>query len=400
MKLEIRCGCGQVYHADPTHAGRAIRCRCGQVLPIRPAPGPPAPRRRFAFPRFRWPGFPRVRLPRLGYRPLTVSPRIARALRRLAWGYLGAVLLYTGLLWFFGERWWVATVLLFVPRWPVLLPAGPLAVAVLLIRPRLLLPVAAATFLAVVPAMGFRLGIRGWLTGADRSDVRVITFNIDAIDNVRLFVAPLALQTYEPDVVVFQECAEALTRPEHWPAGWSVRFDQQLCLATRYPIIGAKAIEEVRTGTQGGTGQAMFYRLQSPSGPVDLAVVHLETPRKGLEPLRYGGGVDELKLNALVRDVGSMRIRRWITEQSKDPIVLGDFNMPVESRIYRDHWSDCTNAFSSVGHGFGWTRVLRRFSIRIDHVLTCSGWRPLRAVVGPDLGSDHRPLIVDLARKR
>jgi len=73
--------------------------------------------------------------------------------------------------------------------------------------------------------------------------------------------------------------------------------------------------------------------------------------------------------------------------------------LPVESTIYRANWGSCRNAFSSVGHGFGWTRVLPHFSLRIDHVLSCGGWRPLHAMVGPDLGSDHLPLIVDLARK-
>jgi len=73
--------------------------------------------------------------------------------------------------------------------------------------------------------------------------------------------------------------------------------------------------------------------------------------------------------------------------------------MPVESAIYRSYWSDCANSYSEVGHGFGFTRVLKWFSVRIDHVLACGGWRPVKAIVGPDLGSDHLPLIVDLRRE-
>jgi vancomycin resistance protein VanJ len=42
----------------------------------------------------------------------------------------------------------------------------------------------------------------------------------------------------------------------------------------------------------------------------------------------------------------------------------------------------------------GWIRV------RIDHVLASRGWHVRRAVVGPELGSDHRPLIVDLTLSR
>lgn len=79
-------------------------------------------------------------------------------------------------------------------------------------------------------------------------------------------------------------------------------------------------------------------------------------------------------------------------------MIAGDFNLVVESAIYRRHWSRCRNAFSRVGRGFGYTRVLRRFSARIDHVLSCGSWDPVAVELGPDLGSDHLPLIADFQR--
>ncbi len=97
-------------------------------------------------------------------------------------------------------------------------------------------------------------------------------------------------------------------------------------------------------------------------------MVHLETPRKGLERLRYEMDLGGVTLNTLVRDVGSARTSRWIATQSSNPIIAGDFNLPVESRI--------------------------------DHVLPCGSWRATHAEIGPDLGSNHLPLIVDLARSR
>jgi endonuclease/exonuclease/phosphatase (EEP) superfamily protein YafD len=329
-----------------------------------------------------------------------VPPRIANFLVLLAWGYLALSLTYAALLWLAGDAWWLATLLLFMPRWPILLPVALLAPAALLIRPRLLLPLGLAAIVSVGPAMGYRLGARGWLTASAGAELRIITFNVDSRDNSRLLAIPMGLEPYHPDVVVLQECAENLAAAEHWPAGWTVRFEQSLCLASRFPVLEARPLERIETGEQGGTGNAVFYRLQSDAGIIDLAVLHLETPRKGLEQLRYRAKLSGLARNELVREVGSRRMSRWITEQSSAVIVAGDFNLPVESRIYRSHWSRCDNAFSRVGHGFGWTRVLPHFSIRIDHVLTCGGWRPLRAVVGPDLGSDHLPLIVDLARRR
>lgn len=402
LKLEIRCSCGEVYHAEPSHVGRAVRCRCGKILPIvaAPAPAPNTPRRRWRLPRFRIPRFSLGRLPRLHFRPIVVSRRVANLLVVLAWGYLALSVGYAALLWLGGDAWSLATVLLFMPRWPILLLAPVLALAALLIRRRLLLPILLGAAVALGPAAGYRLGVRGWFSAAAHSDVRIVTFNAEAGENPRTLAIAVGLDGYRPDVVVLQECTDAMMAPEYWPAGWTTRFDQGLCLATRFPVAESRTIERIETGDQGGTGSVMFYRLKLDSGVLDLATLHLETPRKGLEQLRYDAKVSAIERNVLVRDVGSRRLSRWISEQSPAAIIAGDFNMPVESTIYRSYWSDCTNAFSRVGHGFGFTRFLPHFSIRIDHVLSCDGWRPIRAVVGPDLGSDHRPLIVDLARRR
>ena len=333
------------------------------------------------------------------FRPIEVSPRVAKLLALLAWGYLALSVGYAALLWLGGDAWWPATVLLFVPRWPLLLPAPLLGIVVGLIRPRLLVPLTLGALISLGPAMGYRLGWRSWVGGSTPRDLRIITFNVRGAENPQLLAIPQGLEVYQPDIVVFQECAEELLDSAYWPAGWTLRSEQGLCLATRFPVLQARTLERVLTGEQGGTGNAVFYRLGTAAAPIDLGIIHLETPRKGLEPLRYGARIEAMKRNVLVRDVGSRRLSRWLREQSASVIVAGDFNMPVESTIYRTHWGGCRNAFSAVGHGFGWTRVLPHFSLRIDHVLSCGGWRPLRASVGPDLGSDHLPLIVDLARK-
>jgi endonuclease/exonuclease/phosphatase family metal-dependent hydrolase len=179
-----------------------------------------------------------------------------------------------------------------------------------------------------------------------------------------------------------------------------VRAEGSICLGSKNPVLLETADSTADVGDLGDTGIARFFRLQGSEGPIDIAAIHLETPRKGLEILRYGGNISRMDPSTLVRSIGSGRVRNWVSKQSGQAIVAGDFNMPVESVIYRKDWSDCRNAFSSVGRGFGYTRILRRFSVRIDHVLTCGeGWTPVRAFIGPDLGSDHLPLIVDLKRR-
>ena len=318
-----------------------------------------------------------------------------------SWLYLAGVIASALLLWLLGDRWWPATVLTYGPRWLLLLPAIPLAVAALLVRPRLFAVTLAATILTLGPVMGYRLGWRTWFHHRARPPVRLVTFNLKGADNPMIPAVPGELARLDPDLMLFQECpSELVAAARHSPLleGWTVRQDGTLCLASRWPVDSARVMEEVRTRDQGGTGAVVYYSIQHPAGGFGLANVHLETPGKGLEPLRYGGETSRLVRNVMLRDVGSRRAGRWIIGQHFEPLIAGDFNLTVESAIYRSYWDGCPNAFSRAGRGFGWTRVLKRFAARIDHVITCGTWTATWAEVGPDLGSDHRPLVVDLTR--
>lgn len=358
----------------PEHAGRTIRCGCGREHLV---PGG-APRRR----------------------PLAVSRRIARLLAILSWGWLVGVIGAAIMLWGFGDRWWPGTLLLFGPRWPLLIPAPILLVAVLLVRPRLALALALGVVIVVGPILGFRTGWRGWFAGGPAATLRVITFNMRGSVNPLAYSVPAALVEYQPDLVMLQECAAAVDQLFAVPGGWRLRRHGGLCVLSRWPIDSAVAIEVLRAGVDGMSGLAVHYLVRVDGQPVSLVNLHLETPRRGIEGFRWGGEVSGLTRSIAVRDEGSRRTANWIARQAPGAIIAGDFNLPVESAIFRRHWGSCRNAFSERGRGFGDTRVLPKWSARIDHVLACDGaWQPVAATVGPDLGSDHLPLIVDLRRR-
>ena len=90
--------------------------------------------------------------------------------------------------------------------------------------------------------------------------------------------------------------------------------------------------------------------------------------------------------------------RAWNGDAMLPVIVAGDFNQPVESTIYSRNWSRFTNAFDETGTGLGYTKIEGKLlRIRIDHVLVNgAALRPVRAHVGENWGSDHRPVIVDV----
>lgn len=122
--------------------------------------------------------------------------------------------------------------------------------------------------------------------------------------------------------------------------------------------------------------------------------VHLETPREGVDGDRRSAP-RQIQRNIALRDLESAVVRRW-ADAGVRRIVVGDFNMPVESRIFRDHWADLANAFSAAGIGFGATRYAGLIRARIDHVLVDESWtvRAARAVDAMSL--DHAAVVADL----
>jgi vancomycin resistance protein VanJ len=78
-------------------------------------------------------------------------------------------------------------------------------------------------------------------------------------------------------------------------------------------------------------------------------------------------------------------------------LLVGDFNTPPESAIFRRVWAGYADAFSDAGWGWGYTFWTRLAAVRIDHVLVGRGGRATSCRVGPDVGSPHRPVVADVA---
>jgi endonuclease/exonuclease/phosphatase family metal-dependent hydrolase len=159
----------------------------------------------------------------------------------------------------------------------------------------------------------------------------------------------------------------------------------------------------------------MRVAVETDQGEVGVVSLHLRTPRHGLERLydrkamlRIGmQGVTPLEAEIERRRRETAAARQWVDSFSGPSIVMGDFNMSVQSTIYRREWSDRTNAFSAAGFGFGYTkrtpiRALEGvdYGVRIDHVLTDPAQRVLRCWVGPDVVSDHLPVCADVELRR
>jgi vancomycin resistance protein VanJ len=334
-----------------------------------------------------------------GPSPVALPTKAGGWVHFLCWGYVAnlaglCVLMRVG-----GDRWWPATLLMFGPRWVFWGPLCLLFPLGVKLRAPTLRPLCLASLLVIGPMMGYCLTWRGLLPASEggRPPLRVLTCNVKYRT-----LAPHALAEVisgsNPDVVVLQGWSSQHDLPALLPGkGWYLSGWGELCVASRYPIGDATVVGSERMK---GGGHFARYTLVTPEGPVSLFNVHLGSPREGLKAVREDlfDAPERLRESIALRQEES-----WIASQSaaaaRDPILLaGDFNLPPESTVYRRDWSRYTDAFSAAGLGTGYTWFSRYHGLRIDHALAGSGWRCLGCWVGPDVGSDHRPLIADWVR--
>ena len=233
-----------------------------------------------------------------------------------------------------------------------------------------------------------------------------------------------------PDLIALQECGDVLwdtlaALPQFHRARLA-----NVCTASRWPITSADSMPRadfarIAQYGYGGTGLVSRFTVATPRGELTFVNLHLETARKGLEALSgedgfipdrigakvarktvapsedaRGGVLTRINLNARIRDRESERASIWSSrgDRSIPLLIVGDFNLPVESTIFRQHWGGFTDAFEAAGTGFGWSKregtLLR---IRIDHVLgNDAAPTPVGVWLGRDLGSDHLPVVADL----
>lgn len=304
--------------------------------------------------------------------------------------------------WRLADQWWPMTVLLFGPRWLLLLPVAVLALVAAVRDRALLLPLLVSGWLILGPIMGFRTGWRGWFTGSDPTrDITVVTFNAkDGLSLTRS--AERLIADWGADIIGFQECGGALRGELQAMEGWSTWSATGVCLQSRFRIVETQIMPADVLQQAGGSGIVSSHRIEGAGGPFWLTIVHLGTPRAGLERIRRGSvleGARLLRRDSFLRGIEHRQAAAFAAKAGTPHIVLGDFNAPPESRIYRSEWDGWTNAFSRIGFGIGGTRLNGWIRARIDHVLVDDAWDVVDARLGEDVGSDHLPMIVTVRRR-
>ena len=265
--------------------------------------------------------------------------------------------------------------------------------------------------------MDFRVPFKRLALAEEVPSLRVLSVNLARVDALK-FSALLRYQ--QPDVIVTQEIqrsqlvmllAELMqpgsTEPKRVNnsgrevadgSAWRVHCELKLCLASRFQFTFVEAQSRRFREAWGVLGAA--YDLDVDGEPLRIFNVHLETVRKGFEDISLTQiDLPSILENAKNRKIEAELLASWIGQQ-QPVVVVGDFNMTRGESLYREYFDHFRNAYSEVGFGFGHTKSTRLLSVRIDHLLTTLDVLPVVAKVGIDVGSDHRPLLVDLALGR
>jgi endonuclease/exonuclease/phosphatase (EEP) superfamily protein YafD len=305
--------------------------------------------------------------------------------------YLVSILGLWALLATEADHWWFPTLILYGPRWFWLAPLSILVPAAVVFSPRTARILLCAGLVVVGPVQGFRPPWPRWPAGRDL--IKVMTCNVQG-DHADLAALLATASESEIDIICFQEWGMSGTGalgtdPRH------VRVHRSFCLASRFPILELEALSSL---DQPWRDLALHAELDVPGGSLHLFNLHLSTPRPGLEAIRFGrcAGIPALVENIGQRSVESELVCQWVDRFEGPALIAGDFNMPVDSAIFRRDWSRYADAFSAAGFGFGHTKFTRWEGIRIDHVLAAPGLRFYSCRVGPDVGSDHRPVIAEV----
>jgi endonuclease/exonuclease/phosphatase (EEP) superfamily protein YafD len=142
-----------------------------------------------------------------------------------------------------------------------------------------------------------------------------------------------------------------------------------------------------RSAASGAHNHAYFLSadINLPTGVRTVVGIHLPKPLWPGE-----ADVQEKAVNDVIRRIKG---------NQKTAVVVGDFNMTPFARRYQKLLAESGLRQSNQNFFPSWPSLLVPAGIPIDHVLTGPDAEIIEMSVGPDVGSDHRPVIARISLK-
>lgn len=333
-----------------------------------------------------------------------------RAVTLFAVGYPLLLMAVVLVLRFVGERTWVTTVALYLPRWPF--AAGALLLLLFAMLRRNVAWLAASLLTLLIwafPLAGLQLGHSRERTPEHRV-LRVLSYNVDSNRRPEALLAEIRL--VNPDLFLLQEARTSKAQAWWQLDGYHFSVEGQFILGSRFPIAEVLPLPRDHD-TPLGWGRAVRYRVTLPETSLVIFNVHPPSPRLAFRALardvaseRAEGTFwpDAAAIAAVSRDAAvradNLRVVADEARQEALPVIVaGDTNLPDLSPVLAETFGGMHDAFLEVGLGFGYTFPNgRSFSpwMRLDRILTNDAFRTLDFRVLAAGASDHRGIVAEL----
>lgn len=242
---------------------------------------------------------------------------------------------------------------------------------------------------------------------AGETSLRVVSANLE-----RLFLETPALTGFlkraDPDVMVFEETAWWLQK-HHWqklgrPIGAAGKspFPEHLFVGSlgdisvysRFPILESKSIvvENEPGQPRQDIREILVLKLDIDGRTVNLVAVHPSSPRSEAQWILRQTYLE--RLAAVLKELQA--------QSGAETIVIGDWNLSPWS-VYFSHLFARLNLHTAFADGYPQTtrfffdyRLHWILGAVVDHVAITPGLRFADVQLGPDIGSDHLPLMAEI----
>lgn len=218
-------------------------------------------------------------------------------------------------------------------------------------------------------------------------DVRIVWANLLGEADALIRVIRLA-EAQNADLVVLAEFPSGMSLDDAQSRAGSFRHRAgrpgqdgvNVTFLSRTPLTDSEAIQ----APQQPRRQGLALTIATPAGPLRVIGVHPAVP--AIARAQAGRDITIAHATAHMRSHGPS-------------VLMGDFNAVPWSPAITSALADGAVTRAQTGWRSTWASPLPALGLPIDHAFAANGAR-ISARVGPGVGSDHLPLIIDVALPR
>lgn len=301
--------------------------------------------------------------------------------------------------------WWLSLINQFAPF--LFIPLIVTFIVALLFRSWLLVAIQIVFIVIALVWFGPAFLPKSPEIAANADTLTIVTFNISpsnrSMDDVTTWV-----NEQDADIVLIQDAGRYTDFAHLTALSAAYEFQAQdnnsngNMILSRYPVSSVQTFDldrdernEVQQALVDINGaQVTVYNVHFDS-PIQSAASHPSNWMGRFSPYVFDEEQHNQQLEGLLNLIAN----------SEQPVIAaGDFNMSAYAARYNEIASLLTDSFAEAGEGFGftWETPVSSFQsippvLRLDYVWHSGDFTAVDARTGPVIGSDHLPVVVELA---